>query len=392
MSMILENATLLTPTEVLEHVTVVISDEGKIANIGPDQAIGFPDMQVIDVSGSMVIPGLIDLHVHGGFGLTFGDGEAQSVLENYSRRVVSSGVTGFLCTLIAPDPGTLCKLIQAHVDIIEKGLPGAECLGLHLEGPFLNPEKKGAFNPSWLRLPNMEEARAFLKAGRGWIRQITMAPEMDDAARVASLFQKDGVVVALGHSNAAYELASNALQHPFTHVTHAFNAQRGFDHREPGVIGAVLASEQATAELIADLIHVHPAAIKVLVRCLGTDRVVLITDAMSGAGLPDGIYRLMGYRIMVRGGKATLEDGTLAGSTARLNQCVRNMHKEIGLPLGDAVKMASLNPARVINHHHRVGRIAVGMDANLVVIDQDVQVLMTIVRGKIIHNLLGEAQ
>jgi N-acetylglucosamine-6-phosphate deacetylase len=169
-------------------------------------------------------------------------------------------------------------------------------------------------------------------------------------------------------------------------VTHTFNAQRGFGHRAPGVFGAILASDEGTAEMIADLIHVHPGAMKVLVRSVGYDRVVLITDAMPGAGLEDGVYDLVGHEVMVKDGKATLKNGTIAGSTALFNQCVANVVRELGLPLNHAVQMATLNPARAMGLDERLGTVTEGKDASLIVIDEDVNVLLTMVKGEIVYQ------
>jgi N-acetylglucosamine-6-phosphate deacetylase len=202
---------------------------------------------------------------------------------------------------------------------------------------------------------------------------------------VAARFRAAGVVVSLGHSDSDYDAASAALRGNFTHVTHTFNAQRGFSQREPGVFGAVLASDDVTAELIADTVHVHPGAMKVLVRCLGTDRVVLITDAIPAAGLADGNYDLVGNEVVVKDGRATLLDGTIAGSTAGLNECVRHMNQEVGVALPKAVQMASLNPARAMGFADRLGSIAVGKDASLVVIDEDVNVYLAMVKGKVVY-------
>jgi N-acetylglucosamine-6-phosphate deacetylase len=264
-------------------------------------------------------------------------------------------------------------------------LPGAEGLGIHLEGPFLNPAKKGAFNVAWLRPPTLGEADDLLRAGRGWIRQVTLAAELPGASEVAARFRAEGVVVSLGHTDSDYEVASAALRGHFTHVTHTFNAQRGFSHREPGALGAILASDRVTAELIADTIHVHPGAMKVLLRCLGTDRVVLITDAMAAAGLGDGRYDLVGETVMVRGGRATLLDGTIAGSTASLSECVRNVHQKVGVPLPESVKMASLNPARAMGLADRLGSITVGKDASLTVVDENWNVQLTMVSGRVVY-------
>jgi len=385
MKWMLHNARVLTPTEVTEAAAIV-TDDGRIAYVGPmDDAPHVVDLRM-NMRGRLVVPGFVDVHVHGGNGIRFGSSDqiAQD-LQTYSEWVASKGVTGFLCSIGAPTAAALTQKVRVFADALDAGVEGAEVLGLHLEGPFLSKEKKGAMNPDWLRQPDRDEAKAVLRAGRGWIRQVTMAPELPGAGEVAALFREAGVVVALGHSNADYETASAALRGKFTHVTHTFNAQRGLHHRAPGVVGAVMASDNVTAELIADTIHVHPAAMKVLLRCLGTDRVVLITDANAAAGLPDGTYGLMTREITVKDGRATLPDGTIAGSTVTLDQCVRNIHQQVGVPLAEAVKMASLNPARAMGFARRLGSIAVGKDANLTVIDEDVNVTMSMVKGRVVY-------
>ena len=387
MTTVLHGATVFTPTEVVEHAAVVVSDSGQIAYVGPAEAVPQEAGVWLDVRGRIVIPGLVDIHVHGGHGIAFaGSGHVASDVSAYAEWVVGCGVTGFLCSIAAPNSAALVQLVGAYADACEAGTGGAELLGLHLEGPFLNPEKKGAFDAAWLRQPDLGVARAMLEAGRGWVRQVTLSPELPGAREVASLMREAGVVVALGHSDTDYETASAALQGSFTHVTHTFNVQRGFHHRRPGVIGAVLGSDEVTAELIADTVHVHPGAMKVLLRCLGTDRVVLVTDAMAGAGLPDGVYELMQRSVTVADGRAALPDGTIAGSAVTLDQCVRNMHRLVNVPLPDAVKMASLNPSRVLGLADRLGSVAVGKDASLAVIDEDANVRLVMVRGRLVHN------
>ncbi len=385
MESILYNATLLTPTRVIERGAVVISDQGKIIYVGPLESAPPSAGRKMDLQGKFVAPGFIDIHVHGGNGIQFGEsGDPAVELVRYSEWVARNGVSGYLCSVAAPDQPALLERVSAFAGALEAGVSGAEPLGLHLEGPFMNKEKKGAFNPAWLREPDLQEAEALLEAGRGWIRQMTIAPELPGAGSLAQCLRAAGVVVSMGHTNTDYETASAALQEDFTHVTHAFNAQRGFHHRQPGVFGAILTSDGITAELIADNIHVHPGAMNVLLRCLGTDRVVLVTDAMPGAGLPDGVYELIGYQVAVKDGRATLPDGTIAGSTALMNQCVRNVHQFVDVPLLEAVKMASLNPARAMGFVSRLGSLEPGKDAHLVVIDEQVNVYLTMVKGEIV--------
>jgi N-acetylglucosamine-6-phosphate deacetylase len=389
MSITLDYTTLITPTGTLSDSSIVISDEGIIEYVGPMDSAPPASGRHFDLRGRKVVPGLVDVHVHGGFGISFGLLDTlEEDLHKYSENVVQNGVTGFLTSISAPDAETLIKIIKAYVRLFEQKMPGAEPLGMHLEGPFLSPEKKGAFHPTWLRNPVIEEAEAFLDAGNGWIRQMTLAPELPGAAEVASMFRKNGVVLAMGHTNADFETASKALQHDFTHVTHTFNAQRGFHHREPGVFGAIMSSDNITAELIADRIHVHPGAMKTLTRCVGTDRVVLITDAIIGAGLPDGFYEQEGFKVTITDGIVRLEDGTLAGSSVSLNRCVENIHKAVGVPLQEAIMMATLNPCRAMGFSNRLGTLAVGKQGSVTVIDDDINIYLTIVNGKIAYNNL----
>lgn len=387
MSVALCSTRIFSPTAV-QSDTLVVSDHGTVAYVGPMEEAPQADGRRLDMPGLIVVPGFIDIHTHGGHGVTFGmvDTLAED-LEDYSAWVASTGVTGFLCTVAAPDADALCEVVSRYVELFESSAwSGARPLGLHVEGPFLSAEKKGAFDPEWLRRPAAKEARAILAAGQGWIRQMTLAPELPGADEVAALLRSRGAVVAMGHTNADYETASAALRRNFNHVTHAFNAQRGFHHREPGVLGALLGSDCVTAELIADTIHVHPGAMNMLVRCLGSDRVVLVTDAIAGAGLSDAECDFMSHQVTVQDGKATLADGTIAGSVATMDLCVRNLNREVGVPLLAAVKMASLNPARVLGLTDSVGSLRVGKKADLLVIDEEVNIRMTMVGGRIIYQ------
>ena len=385
----IDATSIFTPTATLVEGCVVVNDEGKIQFVGPKSKAPADAAQTIQADDLMLTPGLVDIHVHGGYGIAFGVGnEWEENLNTYSKWVLTTGVTDFLCSLSAGSHQELCDMMKAYITYFEHGLPGARGIGIHLEGPFLNPERKGAFNPAWLRNPNIDEAREYIRIGGKWLKQMTMAPELPGADEVAAEFRKAGITVALGHSNTDYDTARTALMRDFTHVTHTYNAQTGLHHREPGVVGAVMSSDEITAELIADSIHVKPGAMRVLVRAVGTKRVVLITDAIPGAGLPDGVYSSIGQTITVKDGRATLKDGTLAGSSAVLNHCVRNAHQLVDVPIRDAIRMATFNPARAIHMEDQLGVIATGRDADLILMDKDFNVRMTMVKGKILHNEL----
>jgi N-acetylglucosamine-6-phosphate deacetylase len=387
-SLTISASSICTPFENIQNGCIGISNSGIIESIFPLRSEFAGAEKPVELKGFTIIPGLIDIHVHGGLGVTFGEGNLASDLDKYSKFAASHGVTGFLLSITGPDAVSICKIIRAYAEIFnsKKDWPGAIPLGLHLEGPFLNVEKHGAFNPLWIHNPDPDEVKAYLDAGKGWIKQVSMAPELPGSEKIARLFTDAGVVVSLGHSNTDYETASAALKGLFTHVTHTFNAQSPLHHREPGVVGAALASDNITAELIGDILHVHPAAMKILYRCLGPERIILITDAMAGAGMPDGEYELLNQKVTVRNGKATLPDGTIGGSTITLDLSMRTMVQLVGASLSEAVQMASFNPSKVIGEENRIGSIEVGKEANLVFLDEALNVVRTVVKGKIVFS------
>ena len=381
------DATACTPGGILHQATLLVDDSSRISYVGPITRFEQRHGRSVDLQGMLLSPGFIDIHTHGGRGITFGQpGRQADDLAQYSQWVLRSGVTGFICSLAAPDRASLLSIVAECAEVLEIGLPGAEGLGIHLEGPFLNPERRGAFSRSWLRQPTLEEATALLEAGRGWIRMVTLAPELPRAGEVAALFHSAGVTVALGHSDASYEVASDALQGRWTHVTHTCNAQSPFTHRQPGVVGAVLTSERVTAELIADGVHLHAGALKLLNRCLGTERLVLVTDAMAAAGLGNGEYRLVGELVTVVDGVARLSDGTLAGSTATMDSCLRHWISATGCSPEVSTRLASTNAARAVGAMSSVGKLVPGKLANLTVLDQDLRVRLVVVRGKIVYE------
>jgi len=386
---VLQASEVITPFETLRDGMVWVNAAGRIAWVGkasalPDAAKSLP---YEEYPGKRLLPGLIDIHLHGGFGISFGEGDLAGGLHTYAEKIAFSGLAGFLLSVSATTASELIDIIKAYVQLLENdSFAGSTPLGLHLEGPYLNPEKKGAFDEHWLLVPDLKEAQAFFEAGKGWIKQITMAPELPNAMEVAAYFRSNGVVVAMGHTNATYEFAAEALRGDFRHVTHTFNAQRGFNQREPGVFGAVMNSDDVTAELICDTIHVHPGAIKMASRCLSPEQIVLITDAIGGAHLPDGSYDSLGQRITVKNGLVLLDSGTIAGSTVALNRAMHNAAQHMEYNYRQVVRMASYNPAKLIGLDKDYGSISVGKLASMIAVEPGGDVVMTMVEGKIVYQ------
>jgi len=367
--------------QVLQGGAVIVEGERIVAVLSSDDNLALEEGEIFDWSDHYVAPGLIDLHLHGAMGRDVMDGTSES-LEEISAHQARCGVTGFVPTTLAAPLPSIGNAVESIIAARDKSLP-SEILAVHLEAPFLSLKKKGAQNPEFIRPVDPEAMRAILEFCGGLKTIITVAPEVGDNLSFIPALRDRGLLVSIGHSDAAYELAIRSFDQGVTHATHLYNAMSGFLPREPGVIGAVLDSGGVTAELIADGIHVHPAALRLAVRQKGVDRICLITDSVNASGLGDGDFQVGGLGVVVKDGQARLRDGgALAGSVLTLNKSVRNIIQWTGLPVPQAVRMASLTPARVLGLDSEMGSIEAGKLANLAVFDQDFNVVSTILRGR----------
>jgi N-acetylglucosamine-6-phosphate deacetylase len=336
----------------------------------------------IDGGGRCLAPGLIDVHVHGGGGFDLMSDDPEQV-RGYARWVVRRGVTGFLVSTGGRDHADIVRRLRAVAPAIGAEAGAARALGFHLEGPYINPLRKGAFPPRWLRAPSAGEYRELFEASGGTVRQVTLAPELPGADALIDAVLASGATVAIGHTDATYDEAIAAIARGATHVTHCFNAMRPLGHRDPGVLGAVMTSDAVTAELIGDGAHVDFAVARVLIRAKGHDRVVLITDAMPLAGTADGDGEWEGQPIRVEGGKAVrVSDGTIIGGVITLDQTVRNAVMHMDVPLHAAVAMASSNAASAMRLGGGIGTLAAGAPADLVLLDDDLAAAAVWVGGE----------
>ena len=378
----LAHARVITPETEIDDCTVVIA-EGRI--VQADERRPPDGAEVRDLRGLLVAPGFIDLHVHGGGGFSLVDGDAAQT-QGYARWAATRGVTGFLSTVVPDTRQRMLDVIDSTVATLGDVPDGARPLGINLEGPFLNPLRCGALKRDVLRPADVNELREYLLAARGLLRLMTIAPELPGAAAVIAEALDAGVVVALGHSDATYEEATRAFSLSVRHVTHCFNAMRPFQHRDPGCVGAALNALDVTCELIADGVHLHPAAMEMLLRLKGVDKTVLVSDGIRLAGLGDGSFELQRERVEVKDGVARREDGTLAGSATPLDAMVRNAAAWLPVNAAEAITMATLNAASVIGLADRKGRIAPGYDADLVVLSPEFHVEMTFVGGRPVYE------
>lgn len=347
---------VVTPIGVLTDGCVYVY-EGRIVEIrsGRPDAVG-----VVDLKGSWLLPGFVDLHVHGGGGHDVGRSPNEMAASIEFHR--SHGTTRSLVSLVAAPMDELCEQLGWIADIV-----GPQVVGAHLEGPFLAHARCGAQNPASLLIPEIQTLRRLLEAGRGQLRTITIAPELPGALDLIAAVVDAGVIAALGHSDATYEEAMAGFAARATLATHLFNGMGPLHHRDPGLVGAALDSGVA-CEVINDGAHVHPA----IIRLIASDprRLVLVTDAIDAAGAGDGTYALGGQAVRVTQGEARLNStGALAGSTLTMDDAVRRAVNECGLAIEHAAAAASTNPARVLGIADRCGAIAVGLDADLVVLD-----------------------
>jgi len=385
------NGRLVTPAGVIEDGLLVI-EGSKIAYAGPaasagDALRGGTVVEEWDAQGGYICPGFIDGHVHGGGGADAMDASAQALVR-MARAHAAHGTTALLATTMSAPHEQLLEVAHVVRRVQGTATGGARVLGLHLEGPYINPERAGAHNRVWLRPPSAAELAQLAAVAGPAFRTVTLAPELPGAEAAIRWLVERQVSVSLGHTAATYEQALAAVDAGARAATHLFNAMTGLHHRAPGCAGAVLADARVRVELIADGVHVHPGALRLAYQCKGAAGVMLVTDCMRALGCPDGEYTLGDLPVVVRDGQARLRDNpaALAGSLLTMDQAVRVMVQEVGVPLADAVRMASLTPAEALGLAHRLGQLAAGFDADVVVLDEALTTVMTIVAGEVVFK------
>lgn len=340
--------------------------------------------RIIDAAGLHLLPGFIDLHAHGARGCDTMDA-APDALRTIARFYAQHGVTSFLPTTWTAAPDDTARAL-AVITALTGGVPGgATILGAHLEGPCLNADKAGAQAPQHIRRADPVEMRALLDQHH--VRLVALAPEFPENLWLIDECVRRGITVSAAHTTATYSQMLHAVEHGLRQATHTFNAMTGFGHREPGAVGAALTIDLIRAELIADNLHVHPAAMNILVKVKGPDRVILVTDAIRGAGMPDGEYRLDQRTLVVRHGLVQLGDGTLAGSVLTMERALRNIVAATDLSLREAWPMTSLNAAHAIGVAQTKGSLEVGKDADLVLLNARLNLVMTVVAGDVVHEV-----
>jgi N-acetylglucosamine-6-phosphate deacetylase len=383
MSSAICGARILTPDERIETGTVFFDQSGRITEIGTGVEPP-PGAEVTEARGLTLAPGFIDLHVHGGGGLSLATRDPEE-LRSYARWAVAHGVTSFLPTICADDVHEGLEFTRTAATATGPVEGGASVLGVNLEGPFVSPQRRGALPVAWVAPPDVGLFQRFVEASDGDLKMVTLAPDLPDVTDIARAAVATGIVVAVGHSDATYEEALRGFQAGASHVTHAFNGMRPFHHRDPGPVLAALDSPQVTLEVIADGAHLHPATVRAIVRAAGTERVVLITDAVPPAGQAEGSFRLDDKEATLAGDRVLLPDGTIAGSATTMAGIVRNVVDWGVASLPEAIRMASTVPARVLGLSDRKGRIAPGFDADLVALDSALDIAMTWVAGRLVY-------
>ncbi|HAP36590.1 MAG TPA: N-acetylglucosamine-6-phosphate deacetylase [Bacteroidetes bacterium] len=381
MNYALKNVKIVTPFRIVENGTIVITGK-QISNMGKVSDVNISsEIPVYDLSGMIVTPGFIDLLVHGGGGKGFADDSDESI-NTISDFFFSHGTTGMLASLFSKKIDLLKNDVNRVATYAERH-KDSNIWGIHMEGPFINPLIKGAHKIEYLWEPSVEMWNELNASARGYIKLMTIAPELKGSIDVIRAAASQGVVPSIGHSLALYDDIEKAIDNGAAHVTHMFNAMRPFHHREPGIMVAALLRNELKVELIADGIHVDPIVMKLLHNIKGSGGIILVTDAIRACGMPDGDYHFMDQKIIVKEKRAFLENGTLAGSTLTMEDAIRNMVQLVGVPLTDAVRMASLNGAKVLGLEHQKGILAVGKDADIVVMDDQFTVHATIYEGQI---------
>ncbi len=379
--MLFKNAEVMNRDFELEKADIVV-ENGVITSVCHRRSA---QGEVYNLDGLTVIPGLVDIHIHGCAGYDVCDATPEAI-SAIAKQLASLGVTSFCPTTMTVSAEDIEKALINIKCCMETPPEGATILGVNMEGPYISMNKKGGQKGDFVKNPDWKQFKKFYDLSGGIIKIVDIAPECggaDELIENASLL----CTVSIAHTDANYEQAKAAFGKGITHVTHLFNAMPSFNHREPGVVGAVFDDERVRAELICDGFHIHPAVLRVAFRILGEEREIIVSDSMRAAGLPDGSYPLGGQTVFVNNGQARLADGTIAGSTTNLLQEVRNL-VSFGVPFRQVIKAATINPAKAIREDGRVGSIEEGKTADFVVLDKELNLKMVVARGKIVSNSL----
>ncbi len=342
---------------------------------------------MVDLGGGWLLPGFVDLHMHGGGGAQITTDDPAEIRQAvaFHRR---HGTTRTLASLVTDRLDRMVASVATIAAMIDAGEPGIA--GIHLEGPFLNPAKRGSHHHEFLLAPDPAALRQLLDAGRGHIRVVTLAPELPGGMDLLDQVVGAGAIAAVGHTEATYVQARDAFAGGARLATHLFNAMRQFHHREPGPAGAALANPAVTCEIINDGVHVHDDAVRVAVEAAGPDRIAFVTDATPAAGMTSGRYRLGPVPVVAEGGSVRLTDGTLAGSTLTMDAAVRHAIRVTGLPVTDVARSAATTPAALLGMADRTGSLAPGKAAEVVVLDDDLRVREVLAGGRPVHGFLPE--
>ena len=338
-----------------------------------------------DYGDMAILPGFMDIHTHGSYGFDTNDAEPDG-LRDWMKQSPEQGVTSILPTTVTQMPEVLTKAVANVANVIEEGYEGAEILGIHFEGPYLDMEYKGAQPPEAIAVPSVEQFKMYQAAAKGWIKYITISPEHDADFELIRYCAAKGVVVSMGHSSATYEEALMAIANGATSMTHVYNGMTPLHHRSPGLVGAALRIRDIYGEIIGDGHHSHVGALNIFFQAKGRDRGILITDSLRAKHCPPGgDYQLGGHDIEIGlDGLARLKGtDTIAGSTLRMNKGLQVLIEEAGVPVDTAINACTLNPARCLGVDHRKGKICAGYDADLAVLDRDYNVVKTWCRGKV---------
>lgn len=376
------NATLYTPEGVQKKGRMIVGQNGTIEAVGGEDVCVPIDARRVDVGGRRILPGLIDLHVHGGGGYEMMDATRES-LDRMSRFHAQHGTTALLATTHTESREKIMQALKVVSHSVKSGLSGAQIVGVHLEGPFIHPEKSGGQRPEHIRSPSIDELKAYITVSENLIRLVTMAPEIEGGMAAVRWLARQGLTVSIGHSNATFAQVQEAFHHGVRHTAHHFNAMSALHHREPGVAGAGLVLSDLTVELIADGIHVHPAVAKLLFDVKGPRKVCLVTDAVICAGLPDGDY---GRRKVIHGQVYTADGSRLSGSSLTSLQAIKNAMSFTGYTLERILPSMTEVPAKIAGLGDRKGALKRGFDADFLIVDDELTLLATYVKGRKVHG------